>query len=554
MADHDRGLGDTEARLLSRADNPLARAVGRAPVTVRTKLLVAFAGIAALLVVIAVLGLRVLGQSNGRIESLGTLQLRAAAYQSLQTQAQLLRQLLAIRTAQDPSLNVFLGGTVSGVQTGHSWTLVDESMTAALSQVGPATDESRLGFTPPPGDRASLDRIRRDYRRFSRALEQILVTDRADTRGAKSKPYLTEAIDADNDLSFVTDALAAKTRSQTNLVIAQNRSAYGSSRNLFVGVGIGSVLLALTLGLVLSWSLIGPIQRTGTRLAEIAAGDFSRHLVVTNRDELGELAVNLNRMNDELRRLYEELETVSRHKSEFVANMSHELRTPLNAIIGFSEVLVEKMFGELNDRQEEYLNDILSSGKHLLSLINDILDLSKVEAGQMELESGQFSVREALENGLTMLKERASRHGISLGLEIDPDLHLIEADERKVKQVVFNLLSNAVKFTPDGGRIEVTAHQLDSEIRIAVRDTGIGIAPEDQERIFEEFRQVGQGSAKAEGTGLGLALTRKLVELHGGRIWVESELGVGSTFTFALPLRRAEASGSLSAPSSAASS
>src|SRR5207248_4773119 len=186
--------------------------------------------------------------------------------------------------------------------------------------------------------------------------------------------------------------------------------------------------------------------------------------------------------------------------------------------------------------------------------INDYLYKYTVVTGQMELEAGQITVSEALENGLTMLKERASRHGISLGLEIDPDLHLIEADERKVKQVVFNLLSNAVKFTPDGGRIEVTAHQLDSEIRIAVRDTGIGIAPEDQERIFEEFRQVGQGSAKAEGTGLGLALTRKLVELHGGRIWVESELGVGSTFTFALPLRRAEASGSLSAPSSAASS
>jgi len=346
------------------------------------------------------------------------------------------------------------------------------------------------------------------------------------------------------------------------------------------------LVIAVLASLFLVRRMLAPIQALQAGAARIGEGALDQRIEVRTGDEHEALAEQFNTMAGQLQESYANLEQkveertrdlaaaleqrdrllreveetsrqlaeVSRHKSEFLANMSHELRTPLNAIIGFSEVLVEKMFGELNDRQEEYLNDILSSGKHLLSLINDILDLSKVEAGQMELESGQFSVREALENGLTMLKERASRHGISLGLEIDPDLHLIEADERKVKQVVFNLLSNAVKFTPDGGRIEVTAHQLDSEIRIAVRDTGIGIAPEDQERIFEEFRQVGQGSAKAEGTGLGLALTRKLVELHGGRIWVESELGVGSTFTFALPLRRAEASGSLSAPSSAASS
>ncbi len=534
MADHERGLGDTEARL-TRADNPLARAVGRAPVKVRTKLLVAFAGIAALLVVVAVLGLRVLGQSNARIESLGALQLRAAAYQSLQTQAQQLRQLLAIRTAQDPSLNVFLGGTASGVQTGHSWTLVDQSITAVLSQLGPATNESRLGFTPPAGDRASLSRIRRDYRRFSRSLEQILVTDRADTRGAKSKPYLTDAIDADNDLSFVTDELAAKTRSQTDLVIAQNRSAYTSSRNLFVAVGIGSVLLALALGLVLSWSLIGPIQRTGTRLAEIAAGDFSRHLVVTNRDELGELAVNLNRMNDELRRLYEELETVSRHKSEFVANMSHELRTPLNAIIGFSELLQMQLAGELNEQQLAYVEDVLESGQHLLALINDILDLSKVEAGHMELDLADVALRGTLESSLAMHAERAARDGVALGLSLDPDEITVRADERKVRQVVVNLLSNAVKFTPEGGRVDVSATAANGAVEVAISDTGPGITAADQARIFDEFWSGG----RIEGTGLGLPLSRRFIELHGGRLWVESDVGRGSTFRFTLPARSA---------------
>ena len=216
-----------------------------------------------------------------------------------------------------------------------------------------------------------------------------------------------------------------------------------------------------------------------------------------------------------------QLEVASRHKSEFLANMSHELRTPLNAIIGFSEVLSEQLFGELNDKQLEYLNDIL--------------DLSKVEAGRMELELSEFSLREALENGLTMLKERAARHGIRLTLAMDRGLDVIEADERKVKQVLFNLLSNAVKFTPDGGSVEVSADQADGQVVIAVRDTGIGIAPDDVPRVFDEFRQVGQGTGKAEGTGLGLALARKFVELHGGSISVESEVGAGSTFTFTLP-------------------
>jgi signal transduction histidine kinase len=247
------------------------------------------------------------------------------------------------------------------------------------------------------------------------------------------------------------------------------------------------------------------------------------------------IAIENARLFEELQQANRQLETASRHKSEFLANMSHELRTPLNAIIGFSEVLTERMFGELNEKQLEYQRDILTSGQHLLSLINDILDLSKVEAGRMDLDIGAFSLREALENGLTMLKERASRHGITLGLEIEEGLNLVEADERKVKQVVFNLLSNAIKFTPDGGRVQVSARCADSEVLIAVRDTGIGISPEDLPHVFEEFRQVGRGEAKHEGTGLGLPLAKRFVELHGGAMWVESEVGVGTTFGFTLP-------------------
>ncbi|TMF60049.1 MAG: hypothetical protein E6I20_14630, partial [Chloroflexi bacterium] len=223
-------------------------------------------------------------------------------------------------------------------------------------------------------------------------------------------------------------------------------------------------------------------------------------------------------------------------KSEFLANMSHELRTPLNAIIGFSEVMLERMFGELNERQEEYLKDILSSGRHLLTLINDILDLSKIEAGKMELERGSFSLRTALENGVTMIRERASRHEIALSLALGEGLDAVSGDERKVKQIVYNLLSNAVKFTPDGGRVDVSAEQANGAVQVTVRDTGIGIAPEDQQRIFEEFSQVGRDPERSrEGTGLGLTLSKRYVELHGGKIWVESAPGQGSAFSFTLP-------------------
>jgi signal transduction histidine kinase len=242
-------------------------------------------------------------------------------------------------------------------------------------------------------------------------------------------------------------------------------------------------------------------------------------------------------MNDELRRLYTQLEETSRHKSEFLASMSHELRTPLNAIIGFSQVLREEMFGPVNEKQAEYLDDIVSPGNHLLSLINDVLDLSKVEAGQVELEVEPFSLREALERGVVIVREQATEEGVQVELSAGPEVDVVEGDERRIKQVIFNLLSNAVKFTPAGGEVEVTAARVNGEVRVSVADTGPGIAHGDHERIFEEFQQAEAGLDQSEGTGLGLALSKRLVELHGGRIWLESEVGKGSTFVFTLPAR-----------------
>ena len=228
--------------------------------------------------------------------------------------------------------------------------------------------------------------------------------------------------------------------------------------------------------------------------------------------------------------------TATQHKSEFLANMSHELRTPLNAVIGFSEVLLEKMFGELNRKQEEYLGDILGSGRHLLALINDILDLAKVESGHMELDLGTFELPAVLNSTFTLIRERAMRHSIHVSLDIDHRLGRFTADERKLKQILLNLLSNAVKFTPDDGALSLKAVLQDDGVEISVSDTGIGIEPEFQQKIFDEFIQVGDRLQKREGTGLGLALTKKFIELHGGRIWVQSAKGQGSTFTFTLPV------------------
>jgi signal transduction histidine kinase len=267
--------------------------------------------------------------------------------------------------------------------------------------------------------------------------------------------------------------------------------------------------------------------------------DQQTALVQTFADQ-AVIAIENVRLFKELEVANRELAAASQHKSEFLANMSHELRTPLNAIIGFSEVLSERMFGELNQKQEEYSKDIHASGQHLLSLINDILDLSKIEAGRMELELTDFHFPTALDNALTLVRERAGRRSITLEMSVDERLGEVQADERKIRQVVLNLLSNAIKFTPEGGRINVDAVPKDGLLEVSVTDTGVGIAPEDQEAVFEEFRQVGSADKKVEGTGLGLALSRKFIELHGGRIWVKSQAGQGSTFTFTLPVRREE--------------
>jgi len=318
--------------------------------------------------------------------------------------------------------------------------------------------------------------------------------------------------------------------------------------------------VAVVTSILLARNLARPIESVQLAAANIGAGALDQRIEVTSRDELGALAEEFNRMAARLQESYaglelqveertselthalarldeksRELEAASHHKSEFLANMSHELRTPLNAISGFSQVLRRGLYGEINDKQAEYLDEILASSRDLLTLIDDVLDLSKVEAGQIELEVAPFSLPATLERGLAVVGERAGKGAVRISLASEPGIGTVSGDERRVRQVVLNLLWNAVKFTPPGGAVDVQAVRRNGEVRVSVADTGPGIDPEDQERIFEEFQQAAAGREQHEGTGLGLALSKRLVELHGGRLWVESEPGRGSTFVFTLP-------------------
>jgi signal transduction histidine kinase len=527
--------GAGKRRLLSPADNPLVRAVGRVPAGVHVKLLVAFVGTALLVVVLGALGLRLIGQSNERVETLGTLQVRAFAYGKLRSDAGNIRGLLSQRVGGD-FFEVWLLPDQSKKDLEAGGWAIDRALLSAATLLPASTRSDQLGFQPPPEDEGELARIRETGEELAGKLQAIVDIGRTDRGRADSLRREAELLAIDLD-SYATE-LANTTNARADALIAQNASAYAHSRNLFIGVAAGSIAFALLLGFVLSGSLIGPIQRINFRLAAIASGDFSGHVDVANRDELGALAVNVNRMNDELQRLYKEVETASKHKSEFLANMSHELRTPLNAIIGFSQVLREGISGEVNAKQQEYLDDILTSANHLLALINDVLDLSKVEAGQVELQVAPFSLKDALERGVAMVREQATQDDVQVELHANGNLDVVVGDERRIRQVIFNLLSNAVKFAPAGGQVDVNATRVNGEVTVSVADTGPGIATKDLDRIFEQFQQTEVGASQPEGTGLGLALSKRFVEMHGGRIWCESELGKGSTFVFTLPAEK----------------
>ncbi|MBI3107086.1 MAG: MCP four helix bundle domain-containing protein [Candidatus Rokubacteria bacterium] len=341
----------------------------------------------------------------------------------------------------------------------------------------------------------------------------------------------------------------------------QREATARANRHAFYLMGgfvLASLLLALFLGFVISWSFILPVREAQGFLGRIAKGDFSTTVTVDNRDEFGALAERMNNMSAELRRLHRlyegeraaarqlealnsQLARASQAKSEFLANMSHELRTPMNAILGFTEMILDDIYGDVPPAVRGPVQDVRTCGQQLLRLINDVLDLSKIEAGRMELSLTDYSVQEVVETARTSLRSLAAEKGLEFTAEVQSDIPLAYGDGKRITQCLTNLVGNALKFTKQGG-VTIRARLEGDRVVYSVTDTGIGIPNDQLDHIFGEFRQVDSSiSREFGGTGLGLSITKTFVELHGGRIWVESEPGRGSTFHFAIPLRIAEA-------------
>ncbi|RWI14110.1 ATP-binding protein [Mesorhizobium sp.] len=677
--------------------------VARLPARVQTKLLVAFLSIVGLLIVLGAVGLQVLSGVNDQTNELIKLQRRIAAYR--QVQHDTTNQLYSISTAlllQD-----------------------DRMLDAALRQLNQfGYDLDRMEFVAEV-EAEVLGQVRQEYDRFTAGVTHVVELVRAGRTEEARKVQQAEIMPSADRLERLTNQLVNIAEADMVAAIETTEGAYGTSRLIVVSFAVGSILLALGLGYIISWSLIEPVKKIETRLRQIAAGDFAQQVAVANRDELGVLAGNVNQTSEQLGRLYQEvqartaelarsvaelealgevskavnstldldtvlqtivakavqlsdtdagtiyvfsstrqqfrpratygmsdeliaaisdqaiglndpgigdaarrrapvqvpdlsegtpspaqkivldagyrsvlvvpllrpnklvgalvvrrrksgefdqqivhlletfaaqsvlaiqnaklfreieekgreLEAASRHKSQFLANMSHELRTPLNSVLGFTELLVDGIYGELPDRAKTTVARVQANGRHLLGLINDVLDLSKIEAGQLTLALEDYSVGQIVRSTVTAVEPLARSKGLSLAATVAENLPLGRGDERRLTQVLLNLVGNAVKFT-ETGAIDILADAVDGHFEIIVRDTGPGIAPTDQGLIFDEFQQVDSSSTRQKGgTGLGLAISKRIVEMHGGTIGVESVPGSGSTFRMKIPIRVGE--------------
>ncbi|MBI2870225.1 MAG: response regulator [Candidatus Omnitrophica bacterium] len=408
--------------------------------------------------------------------------------------------------------------------------LVSEIITGLLN----GSEELGLEGVESPAVRQQLEEIREAYRPISQDVDLILSRVPEVRSAAGSVSRLNAQIL--EKINRLTDQLTQEAVAKIDTMI----------HNEWVVLG-WVLLLGMLASLLVARRITGPLGAVVGAARRVGAGDLEARARLSSKDELGllgasfnEMAQNLSDSQQHLKLAKEAAEAASKSKSEFLSHMSHELRTPLNSVIGFSEILRDESFGALNPKQKEYVTDVLESGRHLLSLINDILDLAKVEAGKLELELEEVNVREVVESAITIIKERALKQGLKLSASIADSVGGLRADKRKLKQILFNLLSNATKFTPEGGRISIEAGQRDTgTVIFSVRDTGIGIEEKDRHKVFAEFEQIDSAySRKYAGTGLGMPLAKKLVELHGGELWFESEgKDKGTCFSFALPVK-----------------
>jgi signal transduction histidine kinase/CheY-like chemotaxis protein len=500
---------------MTRLTGSLVEAIARIPARIETKLLAAFLEIVVLLILLGGVGLHALSTVNQHTQELIKSERKIAASREAQyeTTRQLYRIASALLVADQKTLD------------------------SALAQLVGFRD--RLDRMPhgKPGEIALLGQLRQTYDRFVAVVRQVVDLTRGGNVDQAWAIQLKQAKPLADRLEQLTNKLVARADADADADIRASRAAYHAAQILFLIFAGASIALALVLGRIISLSLTRPIGEIEARLGEIAGGDFTQRVGVANRDELGALAANVNRTSQELSRLYQELVAASQHKSAFLANMSHELRTPLNAIIGYSEMLHETAQEE---GREDFLPDlekIGQAGRHLLALINDILDLSKIEAGKMEVYLEEVDLAELIEEVRAIAEPLAAANANRLDIRIPPALGTLSTDRTKLKQSLLNLLSNASKFTRDG-YLSLAVERGTSEVSFAVADNGIGMSEDQLGRLFQAFSQADAATTRRYGgTGLGLAITRHFCEMLGGQITVESAPGRGSTFTIVLPVR-----------------
>ena len=491
--------------------------VARVPARVQSKLLAAFLAIAALLVMVGIVGLQGLREVNDRTEKLIKLQRKIEAYRQVQhdTTSQLYSVASALLSSDDRTL---------------------ESTLRQLNQFG--YDVDRLEFIA-KDEAELLEQFRQEYDRFVAIVTEVVELIRSNKTSEARDTQVQQASPVADRLEQLTNRLVNKAEADMVAGIEASSQAYGTAQWIAAAFAVGSIALALALGYIISWSLIGPVKEIEARLDQIAGGDFRQRLQVRNRDELGSLAANVNRMSDELGRLYRELATFSENKSQFLASMSHELRTPLNAIIGLSEMLVTNAARFGTEKAVEPLRRVNRAGTHLLGLVNQVLDLSKIEAGKLELAPETVSLAPLIDDVVGTARQLAEQKSNRLLADCPSDLGSLTVDPMRLRQILLNLLSNACKFTERGEvTLKVKRMGVDrrGSIEFAVADTGIGMTSEQLSKLFQEFTQADATTARQYGgTGLGLAITRKLARMMGGDVIVSSEIGKGSVFTVRLP-------------------
>jgi signal transduction histidine kinase len=490
--------------------------VSRVPARVQVKLLAAFLAIVTLLIMVGAVGLYVLSGVNARTEELIKLQRKIEAYRQVQNDTT--SQLYSVSSALLASDDVTLSSTLR-----------------QLNQFG--YDVDRLQFVA-KDEVELLSRFRQDYDRFVEIVTQVVELIRARRAVEARELQAAQAAPLADRLERLTNQLVNKAEADMVAGIEASKQAYESSQYVVIAFALGSIALALALGYVISWSLIGPVKEIEARLNRIAAGDFAQRVHVVNRDELGALAANVNRMCEELGRLYQQLQSFSENKSQFIANVSHELRTPLNAIIGLTDMLVTNAARFGTEKAQEPLQRVNRAGTHLLGLINQVLDLSKIEAGKLELNPQMVQLTPLIDEVVGTARQLAEQNKNRLVVEAPADLGALTVDPMRLRQILLNLLSNACKFTKEG-EVALQARKLTDGrdwIELAVADTGIGLTAEQQAKLFQEFTQADSLTARRYGgTGLGLAITRKLACMMGGDVTVTSEPGKGSVFTVRLP-------------------